>query len=219
MSVVFVELSSGAGTGRALDPEAIREVVVGALAAVVDEVEGFGGKVTSMSSNGVLAIFGAPDAHEDDPERALRAAFRVLNGADAVSGELTLRAGVETGPAVTGPLGVGSGGHYGAVGDVMSTAGALQLAARPGSVLVGPITRRATEGLFEWARRPRWPCREARGELRASYLGRPITGMIGRPAPRGDCQVRSDDRSNTRARPFSGCPSGTRQAGAAASSS
>ncbi len=82
VTVLFVELSAGAGTGRELDPEAMREVVGGALAAIVGEVEGLGGKVTSISSTGVLAIFGAPDAHEDDPERALRAAFRVLNGAD-----------------------------------------------------------------------------------------------------------------------------------------
>ncbi len=80
VTVVFVELSAGAGTGRELDPEAMREVVGGALATIVDEVEDLGGKVTSISSNGVLAIFGAPDANEDDRERALRAAFRVLNG-------------------------------------------------------------------------------------------------------------------------------------------
>ena len=172
VTVLFVELSAGAGTGRELDPEAMLEVVGGALATILVEVEDLGGKVTSISSNGVLAIFGAPDAHEDDPERALRAAFRVLNGTATLNGELSMRAGVETGPAVTGPMG-GSGGHYGAVGEVVSIAGALQLASRPGSVLVGPLTRAATEGLFEWGPLAEVAVSGGTRCLRASYLGRP----------------------------------------------
>ena len=141
----------------------MREVVGGALASIVGEVEGLGGNVTSLSSTGVLVVFGAPEAHEDDPERALRAAYRVVNGTSTLSGEVALRAGVETGPVVTGPIYGGAGGHYGVVGDVVNIAGALQLASRPASVLVGPMTRAAAEGLFGRAPQQRWRFPEGLG--------------------------------------------------------
>jgi DNA-binding SARP family transcriptional activator len=185
VTVLFVELLAGAGRGPELDPETTREVVGGALAKIVGEVEDLGGKVTSISSTGVLAVFGAPDAHEDDPERALRAAFRVLNGMGTLTGEVALRAGVETGPAVTGPIGGVSVGHYGAVGEVVSTAGALQLASRAGSVLVGPVTRNAAEGLFEWGPTADVAVSGGTRWLRASYLGRPKARAAGQPAKRG----------------------------------
>jgi len=185
VTVLFVELVPRAGTSQEVDPEAMRDVVGGALVSIVAEVEDLGGKVTSISSTGVLAIFGAPDAHEDDPERALRAAFRVLNGPSTLSGEIALRAGVETGPAVTGPIGGGSACHYGAVGEVVSVAGALQLASGSGSVLVGPITRAATEDLFEWGPTAEVAVSGGAKWLRATYLGRPKARLAGHPARRG----------------------------------
>jgi class 3 adenylate cyclase len=185
VTVLFVELSAKPGTGWDLDPEAMRDVVGGALSTMVGEVEDLGGKVTSISNNGVLALFGAPDAHEDDPERALRAAFRVVNGTGTLGSEVNLRAGVETGPAVTGPVGGVSGDHYGAVGEVVSIAGALQLASRPGSVLVGPITRTATEGLFEWGPTAEVAVSGGTRWLRACYLGRPKARLAPQPSGRG----------------------------------
>src|SRR5437870_6553334 len=92
-------------------------------------------------------MFGAPEAHEDDPERAARAAFRALAAVAAIDGG-TLRIGVETGPAVLGPIGGGARVEYGAVGEVVSQAAALQALARPGSALVGPVTRAAAGHLF-----------------------------------------------------------------------
>src|SRR4029077_3295695 len=96
--------------------ERLRDLVGGALAAVIAEVEAFGGTVLSVSGNGVQAVFGAPEAHEDDPERATRAAFRALSAAAAAELPL-LRIGIETGPAVLGPIGGGARGEYGAVGE------------------------------------------------------------------------------------------------------
>jgi class 3 adenylate cyclase len=118
---------------------------------MIAEVEGLGGTVTAVSGAGLVAIFGAPEAHEDDPERAVRAGGRILfvigaGGHAPVPGALSVRAGIETGPAVIGSLGAG----YGAVGEVVGAAAGLQSAAKAGSVLVGPVTRAATEGAFEW---------------------------------------------------------------------
>ncbi len=78
VSVLFAELAGPVGTGRRLDPEDLRQVVGEALAGVIAGVEGLGGTVTSVSGAGLAALFGAPEAHEDDPERAVRAGSRIL---------------------------------------------------------------------------------------------------------------------------------------------
>ena len=96
-----------------MDPEDLRQVVGEALAALIAEVEGLGGTVTSVSGAGLAAVFGAPEAHEDDPERAVRAGCRILSAIGrrdtmpADAGTLSVRVGIETGPAVVGPLGRG----------------------------------------------------------------------------------------------------------------
>jgi class 3 adenylate cyclase len=185
VSVLFAELSGPVGMGRRLDPEDLRQVVGEALSALIAEVEGLGGTVTSVSGAGLAALFGAPEAHEDDPERAVRAASRisavVATGGYALdAGMLSVRVGIETGPAVVGPLGPGAG--YGAVGEVVGTAAAVQSAARVGSVLVGPVTRAATEGAFEWGTTEDVAPTPGAKPLVASYLERPIAR---RPGYRG----------------------------------
>ena len=123
-----------------------------------------------------MALFGAPEAHEDDPERAVRAGARMLSaigtgGQPPRPGALSVRVGIETGPAVVGPLGAGA--VYGAVGEVVGAAAALQSAAKAGSVLVGPVTRAATEGAFEWGPTEEVAPSPGAKPLVASYLERP----------------------------------------------
>ncbi|HEY6788369.1 MAG TPA: AAA family ATPase, partial [Trebonia sp.] len=160
VTMLFAEV--GAPAGR-LDPEALREVVGSALAAVITEVEALGGRVTSVSGRGLQAMWGAPRAHEDDPERALRAAYRILatiqnadnsnerpGASDGTAVSIpALCIGVETGPAVVGAIG-GGRIEYGALGDVVAVAAHLQSRARPGTALVGPATRAAAGHLFTW---------------------------------------------------------------------
>ena len=86
VTVLFVELSGPLGIGRRFGPEDLRELFGGALAEVVADVESLGGSVTSISGAGVVALFGAPMAHEDDPERAVRAAYRGLGAVKRRSG-------------------------------------------------------------------------------------------------------------------------------------
>jgi len=149
--VLFAEVATSPGLAGRLGLEGMRDVVSGSLAAVIAEVEALGGTVTSVSGGGLQAMFGAPQAHEDDPERAARAAFRALSAAAAVAGgPQVLRIGVETGPAVLGPIGGGTRIEYGAVGEVVGVAAALQSWATPGSALVGPVTRAAIGHLATW---------------------------------------------------------------------
>src|SRR5690348_6349260 len=150
------------------DPEERRDVAGRVLAAVIAEVEALGGTVTSVSGGGLQAMFGAPEAHEDDPERAARAAFRALAAVAPIDGG-TLRIGVETGPAVLGPIGGGARVEYGAVGEVVGQAAALQALAGPGSALVGPVTRAAVGHLFAWGA----------AEGGGAYLGPPMPRIAG----------------------------------------
>ncbi len=173
VTVLFAEVT-GPGLASNMDPEDLRNVIGGALVAVIAEVEGLGGTVTSVSGGGLAAIFGAPEAHEDDPERAVRAGFRALSAVATSSrtGSAAVRIGIETGPAVVGPIG-GGRVEYGAVGEVTAMAAALQSVARVGSVLVGPATRRVTEGLFDWGPTEQVALITGTTSVVASYLEAP----------------------------------------------
>jgi class 3 adenylate cyclase/tetratricopeptide (TPR) repeat protein len=166
LTVLFAEVAAApAGLTGTLGLEELRDLVGGSLASVIAEVEAMGGTVSSVSGRGLQAMFGAPEAHEDDPERAVRAAYRAIAAVagapltgdhgpvgtgTAAGGGPGLRIGIESGPALVGPIGGGAKVEYAALGDVVSVAAALQSAARPGSVLIGPATRRAVAHLFTW---------------------------------------------------------------------
>jgi class 3 adenylate cyclase/tetratricopeptide (TPR) repeat protein len=173
VSVLFAQLAGPVNAGEGTDPEEIRELVGGALSALVTQVEALGGTVSAVSGTGLVGLFGAPEAHEDDPERALRAAFRCVNATASQGEGLYLRVGIETGEAIVGQMGGGAGTHYGAMGEVVRIAAALQAVARPSSVLVGPATRRATADLFEWGGTEEVFTSEGSQPVLASCLERP----------------------------------------------
>ncbi len=194
VSVLFVELSSTDSAGSRTDPEDVRELVGAALAEVIAQVEALRGTVTSVSGHGLSALFGAPEAHEDDPERALRAALRILAAAAAsASGSagpstsrepLSVRVAVETGTAIVGPIVGGERSDFGAIGEVVGEAAALQSVARAGSVLVGPATRAATEGIFDWGPSEEVATLPGRKPIVASYLVRPKPRPLAEPGRR-----------------------------------
>ena len=180
VTVLFAELSRPVGAGRRLDLEDLRQAVGEALATLIAEVEALGGTVTSVSGVGLAALFGAPEAHEDDPERALRAGYRIVSSVAAgVAGGLTARVGIETGPAIVGPLGAAGHLEYGAVGEVVGVAGRLQSAAKMGSVLVGPATRAATDTAFVWGPTEEVVLAPAAKPTVATYLERPKARSVG----------------------------------------
>ena len=185
VTVLFAEVAAPAGLAGTLGLEALRDLVGGSLATVIAQVEAFGGTVTSVSGRGLQAMFGAPEAHEDDPERAVRAAYRAVSataaaatavGASAAEAAeaLGLRIGVESGPAVVGPIGDGARVEYAAFGDAVSVAAALQSAARPGSILVGPATRAATAHLFSWGPAEEVTLTADAKPMAAAYLDAPL---------------------------------------------
>ena len=121
-------------------------------------MQSFGGFVDKFIGDALLALFGAPAAHEDDPERAVRAALDMIGRtahlserAKAYAGSpLLLHVGINTGHVVAGGLGAGVAKSYSVTGDTVNTAQRLQSMAAPGEVLVGPLTHRLTRHAFSY---------------------------------------------------------------------
>jgi class 3 adenylate cyclase/tetratricopeptide (TPR) repeat protein len=160
ITALSADIAGSTVLAERLDPEDVRDVVGAAVRAMAETVEHFGGTVKDVAGDGVLALFGAPVAHEDDTERAVLAGLEIQrNVADHARRVLLdyaiesfgVRVGIESGLAVTGPVGGGSHVEYGATGDVVNTAARLQSEARVGSVLVGPTARAQVRELFHWS--------------------------------------------------------------------
>ncbi|MGE5274264.1 MAG: ATP-binding protein [Verrucomicrobiota bacterium] len=159
VTALFADLAGSTEITERFDPEDAREVLGGAIAKIIDVVDAYGGTIKDLAGDGVLALFGAPVAHEDDAERAVLAGLEIARAvADFAGGyarqrgceALAVRVGIESGLAVVGAVGSGSRVEYGAVGDAVNSAARLQSRAEPGMVLVGEATRSATESRFEW---------------------------------------------------------------------
>lgn len=147
VSILFVDLVGFTAASEASDPEDVRARLQGYHARAKHEVERFGGTVEKFVGDAVMAGFGAPVAHEDDAERAVRAGLAIL---EAV-GELGLeaRAGVNTGEAVVALEARPELGEGFVTGDVVNTAARLQSAAPVGGLVVGEQTYWATRHAIE----------------------------------------------------------------------
>lgn len=155
VSVIFADLVGFTASSDGADPEDVRRRVQPFHTAMREVVEGFGGRIEKLMGDGVLAVFGAPIAHEDDAERAVRAALQIQERIEDMAGgsDLRARAAVGTGEAMVLVEGTADD-REGLVGDVVNTASRLQGEAEPGSVLVDEATHRATRRAFHYEERP-----------------------------------------------------------------
>jgi class 3 adenylate cyclase len=154
LTVVFVDLVGSTALGAGLDPEEMRDVLRAYHDAVAGEVRRYEGSVGKLLGDGVLAYFGWPTAHEDEAERAVRAALAAVGATGRLrtpKGEpLAARAGIATGLAVVGELiGEGAAREEMVVGTVANLAARLQALAAPGQVVLADGTRRLLGGVFE----------------------------------------------------------------------
>ena len=153
--VLFADLVGFTSQAEQLDPEDVRAILSGYHERVRWELERYGGTVEKFIGDAVMAIFGAPTAREDDPERAVRAALAVreaiaeLNDADD-SRELHVRVGITTGETLVRLDARPEEGEGMAAGDVVNTAARLQSAAPTDGILVDETTYRATERSIEF---------------------------------------------------------------------
>lgn len=152
VSVLFCDLAGFTAQAEQLDPEDVQALLRPYHAMVRDELVRHGGTVEKFIGDAVVALFGAPVAHEDDPERAVRAALAIRD--HALERHLELRVGVTTGEAlVTLETQPGDGTGM-ASGDVVNTAARLQSAAPVNGILADVTTYRATRGPIEYETAP-----------------------------------------------------------------
>ena len=149
VTCLFCDLVGFTARAERMDPEDVRKLLQPYHARVRGELERYGGTVEKFIGDAVMAVFGAPIAHEDDPERAVRAALAIRDEL-AEEGELAVRIGITTGEALIALDARPEAGEGMASGDVVNTAARLQAAAAPGSILVDEATQRATESVIEF---------------------------------------------------------------------
>jgi ABC-type oligopeptide transport system substrate-binding subunit/class 3 adenylate cyclase len=185
VTVLFADLVGSTALGERLDPEEVKLVVGEAVGRIVADIDQLGGHVKDLAGDGVLAFFGAPVSYEDDAERALRAALRIVEEIDTYGDEVErgwgvpgfgVRIGVTTGPVVLGEIGGANRVEYAAFGDTVNTAARLQASAEPGTVLVDDATRRQAEPLFAWGEPVELELKGKTERVRATGVERALAG-------------------------------------------
>src|ERR671916_635319 len=158
VTVLFADVVDSTGLGERLDPEQVAEIMNGAFAFLNASVKKYDGTIARLLGDAILAFFGAPVAHEDDAERAVRAGLEIQEAAreyaEAVGRnygvEFAVRVGINTGLAVLAAVGDEIRTEYTAMGDTTNVAARLQSAAVPGSVLISSDTYNLVRQLFEF---------------------------------------------------------------------
>jgi ABC-type oligopeptide transport system substrate-binding subunit/class 3 adenylate cyclase len=156
VTILFTDIVGSTALAEKLDPEEWKEIVNGAHQRVSDAVTRYEGTVAQLLGDGVLAFFGAPLAHEDDPVRAVQAGLEIQREMAAyaqtlkgVADDFQMRVGINTGMVVVGAVGSSKHEEYLAVGDAVNLAARMQSAAEPGSVLLSENTARLVGHAFE----------------------------------------------------------------------
>jgi class 3 adenylate cyclase/tetratricopeptide (TPR) repeat protein len=153
VTCLFCDLVGFTARAERMDPEDVRDLLRPYHARLRAALERHGGTVEKFIGDAVMAVFGAPTAHEDDPERAVRAALAIRE-ALADDGELEIRIGITTGEALVALDARPETGEGMASGDVVNTASRLQVAAPAGGILVDQTTYRATQRTVEYREAP-----------------------------------------------------------------
>ncbi|MDG2113558.1 MAG: adenylate/guanylate cyclase domain-containing protein, partial [Actinomycetota bacterium] len=152
VTVLFSDLVGFTGLSEGRDPEQLKHLIDRCFQRLVADITAFGGTVDKIIGDAIVALFGAPTAHEDDAERAVRAALRMQRTLEIFSkeqeAELQMRIGINTGEVLVGAL--RAGGDYTAMGDTVNIASRLQTLAAPGEVLVGLATHTATSEAVDY---------------------------------------------------------------------
>ena len=158
VTILFSDVKGSTALAEDLDPEDVMEIMDGAFDALIEPVYCYEGTLARLMGDAVLAFFGAPIAHEDDPERAIRAALEIAAGARQYAetlerergiGGFNVRVGIHTGLVVVGEVGSDLRVEYTAMGDAINLASRLEQHAPPGGILVSHDTYRNVRGVFD----------------------------------------------------------------------
>jgi class 3 adenylate cyclase/tetratricopeptide (TPR) repeat protein len=156
VTALFADLAGFTGLAESLDAEDLRAVVARFYALVAGEAQRFGGTAEKYAGDAALVIFGLPEVHEDDAERAVRAALAMHAALERLNADLVregrtplgMRIGINTGEVVADPRGGGLG-EFHLAADAVNVAARLQQHGQAGSILIGPRTERLVRGIVE----------------------------------------------------------------------
>ncbi|HSL46663.1 MAG TPA: adenylate/guanylate cyclase domain-containing protein [Anaerolineales bacterium] len=161
VTVLFADVSGFTAMAETMDHEIVNGVINSLWSRVDQAIKDYGGRIDKHIGDAVMALFGTPTAHEDDPERAIRAALQIQSEVQkwkwefndsnspqkAQSQNIQLRIGINTGPALLGT--VGTIGEYTAIGNTVNLANRLEQAAPPGGILISYDTYQHVRGIFD----------------------------------------------------------------------
>ena len=155
VTILFSDVKGSTAMAERLDPE---EVMDGAVDVLIEPIYRYEGTLARLMGDAILASFGAPIAHEDDPERACRAALEIIEGAKRHAARLeeergisgfNVRVGINTGLVVVGEVGSDLRVEYTTMGNVINLASRMESGAEPGTVLITEDTQKLIAPLFE----------------------------------------------------------------------
>ncbi|MGH2538072.1 MAG: adenylate/guanylate cyclase domain-containing protein, partial [Candidatus Promineifilaceae bacterium] len=157
VTILFCDLQGSTAAAGRLDPEEWRQIVNGAFERMIAPVVRYQGTVARLMGDGLLAFFGAPVAHEDDPQRAVLAGLEIVAGVRAYAAELAprwglalkVRVGINTGLVVVGEVGSDQRLEYTALGDAINLAARMEQTAEAGTVQIAEATYRQVAAAFE----------------------------------------------------------------------
>ncbi|MDQ6858107.1 MAG: AAA family ATPase [Chloroflexota bacterium] len=185
VTVLFADIVGSTEMGLSHDPEVVRASLGQAFESASRILRSHGGTVEKFIGDAVMAVFGVPAAHDDDPDRAVRAAFALRDGLtsahDAEGPALRVRIGVNTGEAVAGSA---ESAQFLVTGPAVNAAARLQQAAAPGEIVVGDLTKRLTAGGVVYGavrevdakgigRMAAWPAESVIGDVPEQHRGLP----------------------------------------------
>jgi class 3 adenylate cyclase len=158
ITALFCDVVNSTGLAERLDPEDWTDIMNRAFEHLNAPIQRYGGTVAKLMGDAVLAFFGAPVAHEDDPRRAVLAGLEMVDGIKDYSEEVrrqygfdfNVRVGINTGPVVVGDVGSSAANEYTAMGDAMNIAARMEQTAAPGTVQVSGDTYRLISNMFEF---------------------------------------------------------------------
>jgi len=158
VTVLFADVAGYTAMSEKLDEEEVHQIMDGCFKIILDEIHRYEGTIDKFTGDGAMALFGAPVAHEDHPQRACYAALAIQKGLETYGEKLKkdcgvdfqMRIGLNSGPVIVGAVGSDLRMDYTAVGDTVNLASRMQSLARPGSTLVSRETHRMTRDFFRF---------------------------------------------------------------------
>jgi len=157
VTILFSDVKGSTSLAENLDPEEVFEVMNGAFNILIEPITRYEGTIARLMGDAILAFFGAPIAHEDDPCRACKAALEIVEGAKEFSRKLEsekgikgfgVRVGINTGLVVVAEVGTDLRVEYTAMGDAVNVAARMESSAEPGTILITDATKKLIQKDF-----------------------------------------------------------------------